>query len=186
MTKSNQICVFVGSLLASVFLTPLSVAQSPNTSTKSKATATATAPAKPLAKSVVKPTTKATQASASDKPVVNTVFAYPAALGAVACDDNVSVSINKDIKRSDGFDVQLGKAHYPTTRVATDSGAIRLENKESGIVWLQMSNKSMLFNEKAGKRLANNCRNDLQIAAEKEMAASTAPTILDAPATKTP
>jgi hypothetical protein len=123
---------------------------------------------KPAAKQSAKPT--------AGKPVQDTEFGYPAA----------TVTISKDTKRSDGFIVALGKTNYPTTRVATDSGAIRLENKTSGIVWLQMANKSMLFNEKAGKRLANNCRNDAQVAAEQAMATSTVATALDAPPAKKP
>jgi hypothetical protein len=138
-------------------------------------TATAWAQTKPTAKQVTKPSATAS------KPVVDTEFGYPAATGAMPCDSNVTVTVSKDAKRSDGFVVAMGKTSYPTTRVATDSGAIRLENKASGIVWLQMANKSMLFNEKAGKRLANNCRNDAQVAAEKSMTTSTASSAFDAP-----
>jgi hypothetical protein len=148
-------------ILAATFLIPTTWAQT-----------------KPAAKQSAKPT--------AGKPVQDTEFGYPAAMGSMPCDSNVTVTISKDTKRSDGFIVALGKTNYPTTRVATDSGAIRLENKTSGIVWLQMANKSMLFNEKAGKRLANNCRNDAQVAAEQAMATSTVATALDAPPAKKP
>lgn len=127
-------------------------------------------------KSVAKPTAHPVHPS---DPVVDTVFHHPAATGVIPCEDGIKVTISKDVQRADGFDVVIGKARYPTTRVATDSGAIRLENKASGIVWLQMSNKSMLFNEKAGKRLANNCRNEAQVAAEHVLSTSTALTVLD-------
>ena len=125
-------------------------------------------------------------AKSASKPVVDTVFPYPAATGVMQCEGGLKVVIHKDVRRSDGFDVAVGRTHYATTRVATDSGAIRLENKATGIVWLQMSNKSMLFNEKAGKRLANNCRNEAQVAAEHAMTTSTAPTVLDTPAATKP
>jgi hypothetical protein len=124
--------------------------------------------------------------SSASKPVVDTVFPYPAATGVMPCEDGVTVTIAKDSKRADGFDVMLGKTRYPTTRVATDSGAIRLENKGSGIVWLQMANKSMLFNEKAGKRLANNCHNAAQAAADKALSNSTVPNMLETPEAKKP
>jgi hypothetical protein len=122
----------------------------------------------------------------ASQPVMQTEFAYAVALGAMACASDVTVTINRDTQRSDGFEILVGKTRHPTTRVATDSGAIRLENKTNGIVWLQMANKSMLFNEKAGKRLANDCRNEAQTAAENALATSTEPTILDAPVEKKP
>ncbi len=87
----------------------------------------------------------------------------------MACDDKVFVVVVEDRKIRNNFDVLIGKAHYKAKRVPTDSGAIRLEDKSHGIVWLQMANKSMLLNEKAGKRLATNCRNDLQNAAENAL-----------------
>jgi hypothetical protein len=111
----------------------------------------------------------------------NDPFKYPVYEGRMACDDKVFVVVIEDKKIPNNFDVLIGKAHYKTKHIPTDSGAIRLEAKAQSIVWLQMSNKSMLFNEKAGKRLANNCRNDAQVAAEHTMATSTVSSALDAP-----
>ena len=111
---------------------------------------------------------------------------YPVALGPIACADKVSVTISESKKHLGKYDIAIGKARYEAVRVVTDSGAVKLEDKQHGIVWLQMSNKSMLFNEKAGKRLANDCRSEAQEEAEKAMAVAAAPTILDTPAAKTP
>ncbi len=93
-------------------------------------------------------------------------FKYPVFEGHMVCDDKVSVVVTYDKKMPNHFVLAMGKAHYKAQRVPTESGAIRLEDKASGIVWLQMSNKSMLFNEKVGKRLATNCRNDAQLDTE--------------------
>jgi hypothetical protein len=101
----------------------------------------------------------------------NDPFKYPVYEGRMACDDNVFVVVIEDKKIRNNFDVLVGKAHYKTKRIPTDSGAIRLEAKAQSIVWLQMANKSMLLNEKAGKRLANNCRNETQKAAETALLA---------------
>ncbi len=99
----------------------------------------------------------------------NDPFKYPVFEGRMNCDDKVFVAVIEDKKNRNNFDVFIGKAHYKTKRIPTDSGAIRLEDKSHGIVWLQMANKSMLFNEKAGKRLANNCRNETQQVAENAL-----------------
>jgi hypothetical protein len=116
----------------------------------------------------------------ADIKVDNDPFKYAAYTGRMMCEGKVVVTVLEDKKHPNHFDVAIGKKHYKTIRVATDSGAIRLEDQAHGIVWLQMSNKSMLFNEKEGKRLANNCRNDAQTAAEKALTTSTAPSVLDA------
>jgi hypothetical protein len=113
--------------------------------------------------------------------VDNDPFKYPVYEGRMTCDDKVFVVVVESLKIPNNYDVLIGKAHYKTTRVPTDSGAIRLEDKAHAIVWLQMSNKSMLLDEKAGKRLANNCRNDLQAATEKALLVKPDTTILGKP-----
>lgn len=111
----------------------------------------------------------------------NDPFKYPVYEGRMACDDKVFVAVTEDRKIPNNFDILIGKARYKTKRIPTNSGAIRLEDKLHGIVWLQMANKSMLFNEKVGKRLANNCRNDIQQAAEKNLLAKPDTTVLGKP-----
>jgi hypothetical protein len=41
--------------------------------------------------------------------------------------------------------------------VPTNTGALRLEGKAAGLVWLQLPSKSMLMNSKIGQRLADEC-----------------------------
>ncbi len=41
--------------------------------------------------------------------------------------------------------------------VPTNTGALRLEGKASGLVWLQLPSKSMLMNNKLGQRVADEC-----------------------------
>lgn len=48
---------------------------------------------------------------------------------------------------------------HPTT-----TGVIRLENKHSGMVWLQVPVKSMLMDSKKGQRVADNCMHPAQVA----------------------
>ncbi len=47
---------------------------------------------------------------------------------------------------------------YPMTTVSTTTGAVRLEDKASGLVWIQIPAKSMLLNSKQGLQLANECK----------------------------
>jgi hypothetical protein len=41
--------------------------------------------------------------------------------------------------------------------VPTNTGALRLEGKASGLMWLQLPTKSMLMNNKLGQRVADEC-----------------------------
>jgi hypothetical protein len=107
-------------------------------------------------------------------------YDYPAFTGRIACENKAFVVVTEDKKHPHHYDLAFGKLHYKAVRVPTDSGVIRLEDKAHGIVWLQMSNKSMLLDEKYGKRLATNCQNDAQLAADKALSTSTAPSLLDA------
>jgi hypothetical protein len=59
-----------------------------------------------------------------------------------------------------GSDVKLtwkGRS-YPMTTVSTTTGAVRLEDKASGLVWIQIPAKSMLLNSRLGQQLANECK----------------------------
>lgn len=47
---------------------------------------------------------------------------------------------------------------YPMTTVSTTTGAVRLEDKASGLVWIQIPAKSMLLNSRQGQQLANECK----------------------------
>jgi len=62
----------------------------------------------------------------------------------------------------------------------TTTGAIRLEDKAAGIVWLQLANKSMLMSQKLGRRLADECRSPLQVQVAQAMLVNPPASILDA------
>ncbi len=103
-----------------------------------------------------------------------TTALYPVALGQTACANNLTVTIGQSKVHPHIYDITFGKAYYFAERIPTESGAVKLEDKHHGIVWLQMSNKSMLFNEKLAKRLATDCQSEAQKVVQKAM---------DAPAT---
>ena len=65
--------------------------------------------------------------------------------------------------------------------VATTTGAIRLEDRKAGAVWLQLANKSMLMNQKLGTRLADECASPAQIAMAEAIKLNPPVSVLDAP-----
>jgi hypothetical protein len=101
--------------------------------------------------------------------------------GRVACADGHSVTITADAKVNGAFDLFLGKTKYDVVPVPTKSGAVRLEDSKTGIVFMQLANKSMLFNERQGKRLADDCINPAQQAVADAMRANPTAGVLDGP-----
>jgi len=47
---------------------------------------------------------------------------------------------------------------YQLQAVATQSGAMRFEDKLSGLAWISIVDKSLLLDTRTGKQLANDCR----------------------------
>ena len=63
--------------------------------------------------------------------------------------------------------------------VVTATGAIRLEDAAGGAVWLQLGNKSMLMDQKQGRRLADVCMNADQVLVAQALEKTPAASILD-------
>jgi hypothetical protein len=62
------------------------------------------------------------------------------------------------------FMLQHGKAKHEVVPAVTETGAVRLENKKTGIVWIQIPAKSMMMNDKLGQRVADGCKTKEQTA----------------------
>jgi hypothetical protein len=101
--------------------------------------------------------------------------------GKLPCELGAFVNLQADAKSPGYFDVQLGKQKFRMFPVETSTGAIRLEDRKSGVVWLQLGNKSMLMSQKLGKRLADVCMNPDQVLVAQHMISNPVPSLLDAP-----
>lgn len=77
--------------------------------------------------------------------------------GRIPCELGHNVAILADPASPGYFTITTGSARYRAVPVPTTTGAIRLEDKARGGVWLQLANKSMLLDEKNGRRLADEC-----------------------------
>jgi hypothetical protein len=79
-----------------------------------------------------------------------------------------------------GYFNVIGKGfHYRMKAVTTTTGAIRLEDAKAGAVWLQLANKSMLMDQKNGRRVADECAHPDQLAFAKEMVNNPPPSLID-------
>jgi Ni/Co efflux regulator RcnB len=101
--------------------------------------------------------------------------------GEIPCELGAKVTV-KPLRREGFFLVSRGVNRFVMHPVESRTGAIRLEDPARGALWLQLGNKSMLMNQKEGKRLADECQSPEQVAFANEMKNRPPVNILEAPA----
>ena len=103
--------------------------------------------------------------------------------GDIKCELGAHVKVTP--RRREGyFLVSHGINRFVMHPVESRTGAIRLEDPERGALWLQLGNKSMLMNQKEGKRLADECQSPEQVKFAEDMKTRPPVNILE-PAAKT-
>ncbi len=146
---------------------------------------TQTAPQKPVTKHTSKPAHKVATPAPAVAPVALTPeqlsIAQIVHTGRVQCSEGRSVTITPDAKINGAFDLQFSGVKYDVVPVPAKSGAIRLEDSKTGVVYMQLANKSMLFNERQGRRLADDCISPEQKLVADAMKANPPVSVLDAP-----
>jgi hypothetical protein len=85
--------------------------------------------------------------------------------GDAACEFNQTVSVQPVAGKPAHFHLTYKKVVYTVIPEETSSGALRLEDKKAGIVWLQIPSKSMLMNARIGQRMVDGCMHAEQRAA---------------------
>ena len=101
--------------------------------------------------------------------------------GVLPCELGASVTVASDPLAPGYFNMHGRNFRYRMAPVVTSTGAVRLEDRKAGAVWLQLSNKSMLMNQKAGKRVADECKSPAQLTVAQAMKDQPPPGLLDAP-----
>ena len=84
--------------------------------------------------------------------------------GLLPCEMGASVRVEAVADRPGYFNVQGKGFSYRMYPVRTSTGALRLEDKKAGAVWLQLANKSMLMDQNKGRRMADDCTHPEQVA----------------------
>ena len=77
--------------------------------------------------------------------------------GQSKCEFDQSVHVAAVPNQKGWFNVEHKGKSYLMAPEATTTGAVRLEDKKNGMMWLQIANKSMLMNSKIGQRMVDNC-----------------------------
>jgi hypothetical protein len=164
-------------LFASILLASLSTAGLAQTAAPAAAKPAAAKPAakKPAAKpsnsrrEAVELATPLEDADPTDKLTpAELEIAKRVYVGDIPCELGAKVVI-KARKREGYFLVSHGINRFVMHPVESRTGAIRLEDPERGALLLQLANKSMLMNQKEGKRLADECQSPEQVKFAEEM-----------------
>ena len=100
-------------------------------------------------------------------------------VGHLPCELGASIRMTADAHSPGYFDLQGKGYKYRMRPVTTSTGAIRLEDEKAGAVWLQLANKSMLMNQKNGRRLADECAHPNQVAVANDMKINPPPPLID-------
>ena len=85
--------------------------------------------------------------------------------GDATCEFNQTVSVQPVANKPGHFHLTYKKTVYTLVPEETTTGALRLEDKKAGIVWLQIPSKSMLMNARIGQRMLDGCMHAEQRAA---------------------
>lgn len=117
--------------------------------------------------------------NASDSVSQDLAIAQQIHQGLMPCELGASVRVQADAAAPGYFHVQGKGFRYRMYPVRTSTGALRLEDKKAGAVWLQLANKSMLMDQKKGRRVADDCAHPEQVAYSQDMKTNPPPSLFD-------
>lgn len=123
-----------------------------------------TAPAKPAAKAAAKkaaPAAAALPAADADQ----LAAAERTYTGTYECEFSQSIDVSMNPKTNGYVDVKHQKQVWTMKPVLSSTGALRLEDVKGQTLLLQIANKSMLMDQKAGRRVVDGCVHEKQKAA---------------------
>jgi hypothetical protein len=106
-------------------------------------------------------------APASEKPLpaadqAQLDAAERAHVGPYECDFKQTIDVSKNAKTPGYMDVKFQNKTFTMKPVLSSTGALRMEDVKGQTLLLQIANKSMLMDTKAGKRLVDACVHEKQ------------------------
>ncbi len=82
--------------------------------------------------------------------------------GPYECDFKQALDVSMNPKNPGYVDVTFKRSTYTMKPVLSSTGALRLEDVKGSTLLLQIANKSMLMDTKAGKRIVDACMHEKQ------------------------
>ena len=154
-------------------------AQAETAPTKKPAPASKAAPKPAPAKRAVP--VAAAEPVAVEAPLTDAELAVAAQVhvGALPCELGKVVRMEQDATTPGFFRLHIDQQRYRLRPVESRTGAVRLEDPQQGVVWIQLANKSMLMSQKLGRRLADECAGESQQQVAAALKINPAPSLLE-------
>ena len=134
-----------------------------------QASAQATAPAKPAPQKAAKPAPakKGAPAAAPLPPADQTQLdaAERTYFGNYICEFDQALDVGMNPKTPGYVDVKFKAKTFTMKPIVSSTGALRLEEVKGGMLLIQIANKSMMMDSKAGQRVVDGCVHEKQRAA---------------------
>lgn len=92
--------------------------------------------------------------------------------GASQCEFNKSISVEPNPSHDGYVDVRHGKQAWLMKPVLSATGALRLEDVRAETLMIQIGSKSMLLNQKTGRRIVDDCRHPRQLEGQPQTSAN--------------
>lgn len=109
------------------------------------------------------------EAPLPDAPPEQLAAAEQTYFGQYACEFDQSLTIAMSPKKPGYVDVDFKKQVFTMKPVLSSTGALRLEDVKGRTLMIQIANKSMLMDVKAGQRLVDECMHERQRVARLAM-----------------
>ena len=122
----------------------------------------ATKTTKTAAKPAAHATTHAAESAAENVSPSQLEIAKRVMTGDAKCEFNQQVVVHPIDGKPGHFKVSFKNVSYTMVPQETTTGAVRLEDKKAGVVWIQIPAKSMMLNSKIGQRMVDGCATSQQ------------------------
>lgn len=99
-------------------------------------------------------------------------------VGAYHCEFSEKVQLRPDTL-ADHVELQWKGQRWKMRRTDSRSGALRLEDATARMVWIQLADKSMLLDQRQGRRLLDECQHDVQMQTAAQMKNNLRPMLFD-------
>ncbi len=126
-----------------------------------------TAPAKPAAKKAAPAPAPLPPADAEQLAAAERTYT-----GEYQCEFSQSIDVSMNPKANGYVDVKHNKQVWTMKPVVSSTGALRLEDVKGQTLLLQIANKSMLMDTKAGRRVVDGCVHEKQRESAAALAAA--------------
>lgn len=98
--------------------------------------------------------------------------------GAYQCEHAEKITMRPG-QGPDMVELQWKAQRWQMRRVDSRSGAMRLEDASARMVWIQLPNKSMLLDQRQGRRLLDECQHEVQVQTAAQMKDNPPPALFD-------